>query len=198
MGNFQFNVELFIRTLSIFALLTSIWTGLAYLTNDFLIFWNKDRGFITGLVFLLILAASIFFGQKLKGYMDFGKLAAVVISTFCFSSFILFPLVSSFSLSDDASGAVYCTVNSLFVSVAIIACLNRITYIQFKWQTTALTFLLLLMAYYVIFYSRALHELENYTNIRSVAPMFVFFQSFMLIPLTLGMNLSKPNAALGN
>lgn len=177
-----FNKTLFIRTMVSFLAMTTLWTVLCIVTNEFT---NRDKGFLTGLGFLVILSASICIGQKIRNLLSFISLTLFMIILFLISSFVLGPLIG---LTVN-SMIVYAIANSLFVSFATTMVLNKIAAIAFKGMTMILTFFLLLIAYFT--FDGINHKLYIDYDFHPRLTMFNVFQLFLVIPLALGMNLKK-------
>jgi len=183
MTGISFNKKSFLRTLFLFLFLTTAWSIVSITTDEFT---DKDKGLITGSGFLILLSASIFWGQKLKRLDVFVWITTLTISTFVISSFILAPLVG---FTTD-SMVIYAVVNSLFVSIIMTIWLNRFIQIEFKSLTIALTFLFLFVAYFAK--EKVSEKLYLNYDIHPRITLFNIFQFALLLPLALGMTLKKP------
>ena len=183
MTNLIFNKKAFFKTIIVFLTLSTAWTILCIVTNEFT---NRDKGFITGLGFLLLLPTAIYFGQDLKGLLVLSSLALLTIVTFLIGSYVLGSIVG---LTTN-SMVIYSIVNSFFVSITLTIFLNKIVGIELKTLTIGLTFFFLLLAYYLT--DKWSDKLHVYSNFHPRLTMFNVFQFLLIIPLTLGMTLKKP------
>ena len=183
MTNLIFNKKAFFKTIIVFLTFSTAWTILCIVTNEFT---NRDKGFITGLGFLLLLPTAIYFGQDLKGLLVLSSLALLTIVTFLIGSYVLGSIVG---LTTN-SMVIYSIVNSFFVSITLTIFLNKIVGIELKTLTIGLTFFFLLLAYYLT--DKWSDKLHVYSNFHPRLTMFNVFQFLLIIPLTLGMTLKKP------
>jgi len=182
MADITFNAKGFIRTVVIFLILTTGWTVVCIETNEFT---DRDKGFVAGIGFLFLFTTSIFLGQKLKKISQFGILILLTFGSFMVGSYVLGLLIGS----TTNSMFIYSIANSLFVSWAMIYFVNRIIKIDFKKQTIMLSFIFLLLAYFLI--DKLSDRLYLNYNIHPRMTMFNFFQLALIIPLTLGMTVKK-------
>ena len=160
----------------------TVWTVLAIKTNNFA---KNDKGFVTGFGFLIIFSISFNFGQKIISIKKFLNLSISIVLLYSFSSFILSSWI--FGLVD--SYFIYAIFNSIFVSLALTLILNRLYTIELKKQTFIYSTIFILTSYLINeIYSKNVYP--NY-NLHPAITIFIFFQSFAIIPLLLGLTLKK-------
>ncbi len=180
MNNLMFNWSNFLRTIIIFLVLTIVWTFLCIKYDEFT---DIDKGLVSGLGYLILLAVSI--GQN---FNHIGKIVFFIfltIMTFLIGSYVIGPLIG-FTTN---SMILYSIINSVFVSVTMAFFLDKLRGIEFKKSTTILTFLFLLLAYFII------DQIEDFLYIdydmHPRLTMFIIFQFALIIPITIGITLKK-------
>lgn len=188
MTDIIFSKKAFFKTIVVYLILTFGWTFLCIKTNEFT---DTDKGFVTGVGYLFLFSASIFFGQNLKKISRFGYLTLLTFGTFIIGSYGLGLLIGA----TTDSMVIYSIANSLFVSWAMIFFVNKIIKIEFKTQSIILIFLFLLLTYSLI--ERWSDTLYLNYHIHPRMTMFSVFQLFLIIPLTLGMTMKKPAHNIG-
>lgn len=164
--------------------MTTIWTIACIKTDEFT---DRDKGFVTGVGFLLLFSTSIFLGQGDRKIAQFVLITALTFATFFVGSYLVGLLIG---LTTN-SMILYSIVNSIFVSSAMTFFLNKIIGIDFKMQTVLLTTLCLLTGYLII--DKSSEHLYLYYHIHPRMTMFNIFQVSLIVPLTLGMTIKKPS-----
>ncbi len=182
MENMSFNNRQFIKSLVIFTLLMSVWTISCLITNNFT---ENDKGFVTGFGFLVIFSASIHFGQKKCSLTKFFHLLILMILLYSSSSFILSACI--FALTD--SYVIYTIFNSIFVSVVLTLILDKLYTVELKKQTILLSLLFIMGSYF--FHEILSKYLYSLIDLHPGISIFIFFQSFVIIPVLLGLTLKK-------
>ena len=182
-----FDKKVFITTITIFIVLSIAWTVLCILTDEFT---KRDKGFISGLGFLLLFAASLSLGQPKKSISNFMVFSGITILTFVVGSFGLGPLMASF----QSSMVPYAIANAIFVAITMTFFVNKFIAIEYKTETRIVIFLMLILSYWLIDGIDGFFYLGYYIHARFF--MFNIFQFFLILPLTLGMTLkSRASAA---
>lgn len=182
MHQLTFHSRIFFRTLLFFIITTALWSVAVTYYDEFT---RYDKGLVTGLGFLTLMAASIIFGS---GRLHFNKLVFLplgIILIFLFGSFVLLPLMMTISRTEW----IYDVCNGLFVAVTMTFLIDRWDIIRFRKLTIALTWLCMIIAY-VIMDRFGKNWIRHYDILPRVA-MFVLFQTMMIIPLALGMALGR-------
>jgi uncharacterized membrane protein len=182
MKRLTFNSLSFLLTLVFFILLSAGWSILCIATDEFT---NRDKGFVSGLGFLLLPPLAIFLGQRPKGIQWLLFLVGCMLLIFLLASFAIGLLIAA----TTDSMVIYAIVNSLFVATATTFCLNKAVGIQFKRTTILSTFLCLLAAYALI--DRYDEQLFIDHDIPIRVTLFNVFQLLLLVPLAVGMNVRK-------
>lgn len=129
-----FNKKVFIATIAIFIVLSILWTGLCIVTDEFT---DRDKGFISGLGFLVLFAASISLGRPQKSISIFIILTGITILTFLVGSFGLGMLIGSF----QSSLIPYVIANAIFVALTMTFFVNKFITIDYKRETRIAIFL---------------------------------------------------------
>jgi hypothetical protein len=179
-----FHKRYFLKTLLIFLALSIAWTFVCIRTNEFT---DRDKGLLSGLGFLLLFAASIYFGQPRKPLSHLWLLAVLTIGIFLTATFILGPLIG---LSTD-SLLLYAIVNSLFVSITMTRALHKMYGINLKYLTMAITGAMLLLAY--LFMAKFDNDDTYYLKfgLHPRIIMFNIFQFMLLLSQTIGLTIKK-------
>lgn len=138
-----FDKKVFITTISVFIILSIVWTGLCIVTDEFT---ESDKGFISGLGFLLLFAASLALGQRRKSISFFMIFSGITILTFVVGSFGLVPLMASF----QSSMIPYAIANAVFVAITMTFFVNKFIVITYKKETRIAIFLMLVLSYWII------------------------------------------------
>ena len=178
----KFELKDFFRTLGVFLLLTGTWTYLSIYTEEFT---NRDKGFVTGVGYLLLFSFSIYYGQRMKDRESFLLIIVLSVSTFLIGSFVLGSLIGLLLGSILA----YSILNSVFVDVVMTFFLSMLKAIDFLIPTMVLVWIFLTMAYY--FVNRYEDQFYMSYDIHPRITMFVIFQSALIIPLALGLSMKK-------
>lgn len=182
MKDLIFDKKTFLKTILIFIILMAIWTALSIKTDDFT---KHDKGFVTGLGYLMVFSISFHFGQKKKPVKSFFYLMLSILALYCFSTFILGTLF--FGLAN--SYFIYCVINSILVSFVMTHKLDKFYIIELKKETFIITSICILFSYWANeIYNEYLNPDVDKNPGRTI---FVFFQSFAFIPLLLGLTLKK-------
>lgn len=182
MHQLAFHPRIFFRTVLFFLIATAIWSVAVTHYDEFT---KNDKGLVTGLGFLTLMAASIIFGS---GRLHLAKLVFLpigVILIFLFGSFILLPLMMTITETEWA----YNVCNGLFVAVTMTFLIDRWDIVRFRKLTIALTWLCMIIAY-VIMDRFGKSWIWQYDILPRVA-LFVLFNTMMIIPLALGMALGR-------
>lgn len=140
---------------------------------------------------LLVLDFWLFFLQhftsdkKKWSPTKFFHLLILMILLYSFSSFILSACI--FALTD--SFFIYTIVNSIFVSVVLTLILDKLYTVELKKQTILLSLLFIMGSYFS--HKILCEDLYSLIDLHPGISIFIFFQSFAIIPLLLGLTLKK-------
>ncbi len=182
MHQLAFHPRIFFRTVLFFLIATALWSVAVIHYDEFT---ENDKGLITGLGFLILMAASIIFGSGRLRLAKFVFLPIGVILIFLFGSFILLPLMMTIAETEW----LYYVCNALFVAVTMTFLIDRWDIVRFRKLTITLTWLCLIIAYVILDYFKSTSI--PYFDIHPRIAMFILFQTMMIIPLALGMALGR-------
>ncbi|MGN7823457.1 hypothetical protein ACTJJB_25275 [Chitinophaga sp. 22536] len=177
MNKITFHTAAFLKAIIFFLILTVLWTVICHFISDP---FGSGPIFLTGLGFLVLFPVSVYAGigrKKLQALIT-SLIATIVI--FVVASFIIFPLTA---LISNAT-ILYAVLNSCFVAVTMTLVFDKCYGVRFRYFTIGLTFVALLLAYFLFNQYKDATDLPFGIHPRLM--MFNVFQGLMLIPLLLG------------
>ncbi|MBO9732580.1 MAG: hypothetical protein J7623_28310 [Chitinophaga sp.] len=185
MNKLTFDTAAFIKTMVFFVVLTTSWTfGWTYFSKPY-----SEHSFLSSLGFLLILPLSIYWGM---GRKKLSALITTLIATnlvFVIGTFAVGMVMEFFSPSSQIP---YALVNSFFVAFSMTIIFDRCYGVRFGYLTTALVYVFLLLAYYLL--NKYKDGAVLLFDIKPAYAMFIVFQGLMLIPLAVGLNMDRVEA----
>ncbi|NLR68863.1 hypothetical protein HGH92_31470 [Chitinophaga varians] len=177
MNKITFNTAAFLKTVIFFLILTVLWTVICHSMSDP---FGSGPVFLTGLGFLVLFPVSIYAGIGRKKLQALVTSLIATIVVFAVASFIILPLTT---LITNAT-ILYAVISSCFVAIAMTLVFDRCYGVRFRYFTIGLTFVALLLAYYLFSQYRDATDLPFGIHPRLM--MFNVFQGLMLVPLLLG------------
>lgn len=173
----SFDIKSFLKTILIFALLSGIWTMLSIRYERFT---ENDNWSVTMLGYIVIFAASFYFGRKFKPFKYLFLLIVAAGAMFLFASFVLIFFA-------NFGEVFYAIVSSAFTSFLLILMLDKFYGMYRKYSVLLITVCCGLIAYLLIFSLKRNIDFHGIFNI---------YQSFLLVPLAAGLSLRETDDPL--
>ena len=183
MRSYRLNMRQFLKTIVIYYSVSIFWT---YLCISFDEFTDKDKGLASGLGYLVIFSLSFYLGSTEKQKHPFFIFTLAIIAAFLVLSFVMTPVLGAVFQIRTLVWIVSAIANSIALTW-LIGCFYEIST---KYKIVLLTIIFELAAYFVMEkYSDALY---NKYHMNQRLAMFVVFQGFVIVSLTLGISIRKP------